>query len=880
MKIKRQKGLENLAWALAALLILCSSLAAALPDLIVDSVSSPSVINTSANVTIEANISNIGDSSANNFMNLFIVSPTVTSPYLYGLSEPAVYTGSVADQPTSALDSMGNLHMLWMDRRTGDLEIFYRMEDKNGNILIDDTQLTFSGTDAVRPSIAVDSNDKLHIAWQDRRLGSPQIFYKKLDPSLDDQDGSSATAAAITEVSDMHISINAQNEHGSQDSQPAIAVDNTQDVHIVWERTGDESIGYAKLDNDGNFIITDVRITEQYGILFHSVPSIGIDSNGNVHIAWNEVTFTCDYEVFYMMLNGSNWQPLINASQVSIDDCYASFWQKLAVDSSNNVLIVAADEGGLETNIFFTAFNPYASGLDGQPANLTLIAYFPFGPLLPDDGIYRTKPNMALLNDNAHIAFYDETTGDQELHLVVVGLYGNLLAQDTQMSNGAYVTTWTGWTFPSIAVSNSGDGYIMWTDYNPGQYSIFRSTYNLPQPRIFDQQLASANAGQAVNVPATLDTSGLVGSYNLFVITDSANSISEENESNNNLLFSLPVIQGADLVIDVLTVVPNESIISGAGMVVNATVRNAGIVDLSGPILVDFFVDDLFITSTIVDTVLTSGSSIIIGGMWQAIPGDHVIKAVVNPSGWIPEQDLGNNENSVALPYIIGPDLILTNISWMPNETIAALGSVINFNITMMNIGGSSVESGFYVAVSLNDVFVGNAYVPASVGSPILPNASRSVIFAWAVSVGNRTNLTANVDAYNYIFEQNESNNLLKNEFLLQVDLPDVIVSDVFVQPSPARVGNLLNFTATVTNIGAVTLYPDYYVQFLVNNAFVQNVYTTINIPPGASLNISTTVNYAGILGSHNLTANADAYNYFPELNELNNLRMEGRSEE
>ena len=71
MKIKRQKGLENLAWALAALLILCSSLAAALPDLIVDSVSSPSVINTSANVTIEANISNIGDSSANNFMNLF-----------------------------------------------------------------------------------------------------------------------------------------------------------------------------------------------------------------------------------------------------------------------------------------------------------------------------------------------------------------------------------------------------------------------------------------------------------------------------------------------------------------------------------------------------------------------------------------------------------------------------------------------------------------------------------------------------------------------------------------------------------------------------------------------------------------------------------------
>ena len=80
-------------------------------------------------------------------------------------------TGS-SDQAMTAVDSQGNIHVVWSDDRTGNYEIFYTMLSQAGDTLIDDTQLTSKTADSRRPAIVIDSQGRAHIAWHDKRLNN------------------------------------------------------------------------------------------------------------------------------------------------------------------------------------------------------------------------------------------------------------------------------------------------------------------------------------------------------------------------------------------------------------------------------------------------------------------------------------------------------------------------------------------------------------------------------------------------------------------------------------------------------------------------------------------------------------------------------------
>ena len=75
--------------------------------------------------------------------------------------------------PAIATDSNNNIHIAWND--IGGAQIYYMKLDSKGNPLIDDMQLTTGG----RPAIAVDSNNKAHVTWEDNREGNGEIYYKR-----------------------------------------------------------------------------------------------------------------------------------------------------------------------------------------------------------------------------------------------------------------------------------------------------------------------------------------------------------------------------------------------------------------------------------------------------------------------------------------------------------------------------------------------------------------------------------------------------------------------------------------------------------------------------------------------------------------------------
>ena len=191
-----------------------------------------------------------------------------------------------ADQPAVAVDSNGNVHIAyfyteeyWGSTTYNSREIWYTMLDNNGNTLIDDTPIstddgsvppdTDDGGDSVHPDIAVDSNDMVHIVWR-TSSNLYDIWYTKLDPSLDDQDGDAADAGAITEVDDIELT-----DIDDYCCHPRMAIDSNDDIHIVWELDGDVVFYYMKIDDNGNELVAPVTVNRGG---WYGRPDVAVDS--------------------------------------------------------------------------------------------------------------------------------------------------------------------------------------------------------------------------------------------------------------------------------------------------------------------------------------------------------------------------------------------------------------------------------------------------------------------------------------------------------------------------------------------------------------------------------------------------------------------------
>ncbi|MCK5873562.1 MAG: hypothetical protein KAG82_02605 [Alcanivoracaceae bacterium] len=131
-----------------------------------------------------------------------------------------------------ALDSDGNVHVVFQDCDSNLCTVSYGMLDgTDGTVLIDQTNVITEGlsTDqgsnttvgdaphAVHYNIMVDSKDKVSLVWVDKRntpiwdeyctvcASGGTLYFAKLDPSLDDQDGSAADMTVIKTVDDVAL---------------------------------------------------------------------------------------------------------------------------------------------------------------------------------------------------------------------------------------------------------------------------------------------------------------------------------------------------------------------------------------------------------------------------------------------------------------------------------------------------------------------------------------------------------------------------------------------------------------------------------------------------------------------------------------------------
>lgn len=190
--------------------------------------------------------------------------------------EPLSGGDSLASQPTLAVDSGGEGHLVWTDDRHGNNEIYYRHRLGDGSWNAEE-RLTTGEESSVGPVVAAGSAGRLAVVWVEGGPGN-----QRLQLRLRSDSGAWGPVRELTPP------------NGSAES-PALQSDHAGQFHLVWQSSvlnpiigvddpGNSEIYYLRLDADGAPAITPYRVSQALGRSQH--PSLAVENNGTLHVFW------------------------------------------------------------------------------------------------------------------------------------------------------------------------------------------------------------------------------------------------------------------------------------------------------------------------------------------------------------------------------------------------------------------------------------------------------------------------------------------------------------------------------------------------------------------------------------------------------------------
>ena len=167
------------------------------------------------------------------------------------------FAGGVIANPDIGVDSSGDAHIIWSDKGNTDEILYSMVNGGTGATMIDDTRVSNNnGFPSSFPRVDVRLSDNtLGLVWEeDIGGGQCQVIECGLDPSQDDQDGSSSTDATLT-LAGLDDSALAP-VFGTRATKPTITMGPTEH-YVAWQNmmgNGMNHLVYVKFDVDGDFI--------------------------------------------------------------------------------------------------------------------------------------------------------------------------------------------------------------------------------------------------------------------------------------------------------------------------------------------------------------------------------------------------------------------------------------------------------------------------------------------------------------------------------------------------------------------------------------------------------------------------------------------------
>ncbi len=375
-------------------------------------------------------------------------------------------TNSDAVWPNMGVDSSGNAHIAWEDHRHGDLlstEIYYSKLDQNGSIVIDNSRLTSVAGGKWDPWLAVDHNDQIHLVWWDKRDDNFEIYYSKL----------SNNGQKI--VQDRRLTFDP-----GKSGHPRMIIDNTNNVQIAWEdhRHGDWEVYYTKLDNNGDSLVGETRLTFDPGK--SEVPRLAVDSQNNIHLVRMD-TYDGNPEIYYNKLD-NNGNIVVEDVRVTSDTAW-SVMASLGIDHLNNLHMVWWDDRDGNQEIYY-------SKLDKN--GVTLVD----DTRITSDAGKGGHQQLAIDSmGNVHVVWEDNRNGSYEIYYAKLDNNGVALIENTRLTYTEGQSR-----LPFIVVDKFDNVHIAWADNSSGYYDIFYTKFKtLSTTKVIVNQLYSEDKGSGVH---------------------------------------------------------------------------------------------------------------------------------------------------------------------------------------------------------------------------------------------------------------------------------------------------------------------------------------------------------------------------------------------
>jgi len=383
----------------------------------------------------------------------------------YWISTEVVSTESTDDSYSStiAVDGAGNAYVVWHDYTNydgsgTDDDIFYKRWNATSNTwTTTEVVSTESTDDSYDPTIAVDGAGNVHVTWEDITDYSGSgtdydIFYKRWNAS--------SSTWTTTEV----VSTESTDTSGSG----MIAVDGARNVHMAWhdytnyDGSGtDLDIFYKRWNaTSSSWTTTEVVSTESTG--FSAFPTIAMDSTGNAHVAWYDITnyggSGTDYDIFYKRWNAtsSTWT---TTEVVSTESTGSSITPTIAVDGTGNIHVVWYDMtnyggSGTDYDIFYKRWNATSSTWTTTEVVSTESTSYSYSSTIAVDSV-----------GNVQVAWEDMTNyggsgTDEDIFYKRWNATSNTWATTEVVSTESTGDS----NSPTIAVDGAGNVHVAWYD--------------------------------------------------------------------------------------------------------------------------------------------------------------------------------------------------------------------------------------------------------------------------------------------------------------------------------------------------------------------------------------------------------------------------------
>ncbi|MGB0383472.1 MAG: exo-alpha-sialidase, partial [Ardenticatenaceae bacterium] len=346
--------------------------------------------------------------------------------------------------PSVAVDANGTVYATWEDNRNADQDIYFATSTDNGQSWSADVKINddAGGTWQYNPSMAVSPNNTLYVSWADNRNGNQDVYFAS-------STNGGATWSANVKVND--------DAGGAWHNNPSLAVDANDNVVVAWEdlRNGDQDIYFARSTDSGATWSSNVKVNDDSSLLHQYTPSVGVDGSGTLMLAWYDQRNGNDDIYFARSTNnGTSWSANVKLNDNS--GTSSEQYPSLAVDSNGNAVAVWQDARDIVNNIYSAR-----SSDSGQTWQTNV--------KINDDpsttGQY--NPSMAVdANNTLYAVWQDERHSSSDIFFARSTDGGTTWLANTKVISETG-SAWQG--IPSLGVDSLGNSIVVaWQDQRDG----------------------------------------------------------------------------------------------------------------------------------------------------------------------------------------------------------------------------------------------------------------------------------------------------------------------------------------------------------------------------------------------------------------------------